>query len=153
MKGGRGMKLKDWLIKERACLDAVEWAGDRTPQQAWAQCERADWMMWFYAKSKKPDKKKALAVAIYANKLCLKEYEKNYPDDKRPRDTITRAAARAARAVRTAVWVAVWGANDAAWVAHAASCAAFWTARVADSAIAHKQICTYIRKTIKCLKI
>ena len=29
-----------------ACEDAVEWVGERTLAQAWAECERADWMLW-----------------------------------------------------------------------------------------------------------
>jgi len=38
--------LHDQLVAIRACSDAVEWVGTRTIEQAWAECERGDWMLW-----------------------------------------------------------------------------------------------------------
>ncbi len=32
-----------------ACREARKWAGDRTAQQAWDECERADWLLWWAA--------------------------------------------------------------------------------------------------------
>lgn len=29
-----------------ACDDALTWIGNRTLSRAWAECERADWMLW-----------------------------------------------------------------------------------------------------------
>ena len=40
------MTLRDQLVAIRACSDAVEWVGTRTIEQAWAECERGDWMLW-----------------------------------------------------------------------------------------------------------
>jgi len=44
------MKLKD-LFKQkkiRACEEGLEWLGDRTLAEMWAECERGDWMLWTY---------------------------------------------------------------------------------------------------------
>ncbi len=40
----------DYLISIHACSEAVEWLGDRTGAEAWALCERADWMLWLVAR-------------------------------------------------------------------------------------------------------
>ena len=44
------MKAKELLKKLNACTEAIEWVEDRTVEQAWQDCERGDWMLWFYAK-------------------------------------------------------------------------------------------------------
>ncbi len=44
------MKAKELLKKLNSCNEAIEWVGDRTIEQAWEDCERGDWMLWFYAK-------------------------------------------------------------------------------------------------------
>ena len=38
------------LDKYRACNEAIEWVGERTVEEAWAECPRGDWMLWIYAK-------------------------------------------------------------------------------------------------------
>jgi len=40
------MQFKEFLESIDACEPALEWVGDRTAEQAWAECERADWLMW-----------------------------------------------------------------------------------------------------------
>jgi len=44
------MKAKELLKKYNACNKAIEWAGDKTVQEAWDVCECGDWMLWIYAK-------------------------------------------------------------------------------------------------------
>src|SRR5690606_25137581 len=41
----------DWL-PEGACREAREWVAEQatTPEQCWARCERADWMLWLVAR-------------------------------------------------------------------------------------------------------
>lgn len=39
-------RLQTWLRGIGASEAAVEWAGDRTLQQAWDECERGDLMLW-----------------------------------------------------------------------------------------------------------
>ena len=40
------MKLKDYLDKNHACSEAVEWAGDKPVEQVVADCHRGDWLLW-----------------------------------------------------------------------------------------------------------
>jgi hypothetical protein len=40
------MTFRDELIEMGACQSAIDWVGDRTERDAWAECERADWMLW-----------------------------------------------------------------------------------------------------------
>ena len=40
-------QLQEHLEKINACQEACEWAGKRTPQEAWDQCKRADWLLWW----------------------------------------------------------------------------------------------------------
>lgn len=58
------MKLKD-LFKQRkirACFDGLEWLGDRTLSEMWAECERSDWMLWTY-QSLYPENYRELVLA------------------------------------------------------------------------------------------
>jgi hypothetical protein len=40
----------DELTKMRACPAAVDWVGDRSRATAWADCDRADWMLWYWGR-------------------------------------------------------------------------------------------------------
>ena len=42
------MTFREWLIDRHACEPALEWVGDRTLEQAWAECPRGDWMEWLF---------------------------------------------------------------------------------------------------------
>ena len=45
------MKTTKMILTELgACPDAVEWAGRKTPEKAWAMCPRADWLIWIAEK-------------------------------------------------------------------------------------------------------
>lgn len=39
-------ELRKKLKSYNACHGALVWIGDRTPYQAWRQCERGDWLLW-----------------------------------------------------------------------------------------------------------
>jgi hypothetical protein len=41
------MTLKQYLIDIGACLEVIEWIENKTLQEAWQQCDRSDWMLWF----------------------------------------------------------------------------------------------------------
>jgi hypothetical protein len=75
-------------------------------------------------------KKDSVALSIFAAELCLKEFEKLYPKDKRPRNAI-----EAARAVLTHDTAknrsAAWSARSAAWSARSAAESAWSAARSA----------------------
>ena len=40
------MSLRKKLLKIKACQDGVEWLADQTAEDAWATCQRGDWMLW-----------------------------------------------------------------------------------------------------------
>lgn len=45
------MTFRQKLIAIGACDDAVAWVGDRTLEQAWAECGVPGWMMWLCRKT------------------------------------------------------------------------------------------------------
>jgi hypothetical protein len=44
------MTFSDFLRNINACHETIKWVGNRTAQQAWNDCPRADWMLWWLAK-------------------------------------------------------------------------------------------------------
>lgn len=40
------MTFREQLIQMEACPEAVEWVGNKTLEEAWAECGRFDWMWW-----------------------------------------------------------------------------------------------------------
>ena len=107
-----------FLKKVKACYEALQMVKDKkwTMKQAWDNSPRADWMLWLYSK-RKPNKKKALMVAIYSARLSLKDFEDKYPEDKRPRQAIEAAEAVVKKdtpAAESAAWSAAWSAAGSA---------------------------------------
>jgi hypothetical protein len=109
-------------------------------KQCWSEMRVAKAWEW--------TKRDSVELAVYAAESVIGRFEKQYPDDKRPRAAIeaakawlknpcekTSAAARAARAARAAAWAA-WAAFAAARAARAASAAARDAARDAARAAA-----------------
>ena len=43
-------ELYNELRRFKACKDALDWICHRTPQEAWEQCGRGDWLLWWAAK-------------------------------------------------------------------------------------------------------
>lgn len=41
------MTLQEHLREIGACDDARAWAGELTAKEAWEQCTRPDWMLWW----------------------------------------------------------------------------------------------------------
>lgn len=82
------MKFVDKLKKMGACPTAVEWVGDKNIEQAWNECERADWMLWYLSNSKKVNRKKLVKLAAMCAETVLHLYKKQYPTDNRVRDFI-----------------------------------------------------------------
>jgi len=84
-------------------------------------------------------KKDSVAFSIYAAELCIENFEKIYPDDKRPREAIEAAKKwlidpspeneSAASSASSAAWVAESAARSAAWEAESAESA--WSAESA----------------------
>ena len=121
-------------------------------KQCWSEMRVVKWKKW--------TKKDSVSLAIFAAELVINNYEKEYLNDKRPREAIeaaklilksdtkkNRSAARsaaesaaesAARFARSAAWSAAWSAArsaESAWFARsAAESAARSAARSAESA-------------------
>jgi hypothetical protein len=58
-------EFKQHLQAIGACADAREWVGDRTAKQAWDECLRADWLLWWVARDR-GDAYAAIAGAVTA---------------------------------------------------------------------------------------
>ena len=95
-------------------------------------------------KAYKWTKKDSVALSIYVAELCLENFEKVYPSDKRPREAIEAAkkwlknpTAKNQSAAESAAWSARSAAESAAWSAESASWSAesaAWSAESAESA-------------------
>ena len=107
------------------------------------------WEQMRIVKAYKWTKKDSVAFAIYAAELVLNNYEKEHPDDLRPRQAIEAAKKvlfhdtpenrSAARSAAWSAWSAAWSAAEsAAWsaesAARSAAWSAAWSARSAESA-------------------
>ena len=60
--GADELTFRDELIALRACPEAVKWVGDRTREQAWAECERGDWTLGYAAAAGLSRKELVLAI-------------------------------------------------------------------------------------------
>ena len=56
------------LEKLSACREAIEWVKDqKSPEKAWQNCHRGDWMLWIAKKLDVDDRLLTLAKATCAN--------------------------------------------------------------------------------------
>ena len=56
------MKAKELIRAHKGCEEAIEWAVEKTVQEAWDTCQRGDWMLWIYNKCY-PDNIRELTLA------------------------------------------------------------------------------------------
>jgi hypothetical protein len=132
-------KLKTHLRLMGACREAVDWVGDRELPQAWAECERADWMLWLCGRMMDqpgwPNIKQIVGVACTIAEDALPLWEQRYPKDKTPHacleiirlwiaDKATIANVGTARRKIRYSWAAAVAAVAAAAVADVADAAA-----------------------------
>lgn len=96
-------------------------------KQCWEEMKVLKWKKW--------TKKDSVSLAIYAAELVLDNFEKKYPDDKRPREAI-EAAKKVLKEDndknRNAAWSAGSAAGNAAWSGRSAA----WSAASVESAAA-----------------
>jgi hypothetical protein len=59
--------MKSKLEKLKACREAIEWCGNRTPERAYTECERGDWLLWMAPRSGVDPKLVTLASCDCAN--------------------------------------------------------------------------------------
>ncbi len=136
-------KLMNLLQKHGACQSAKNWLNDhkiRTIGAAWKQCDRGDWMLWFWARTGRLSSQTACKIAAVCARRVLPVFQQKYPDDNRPRLAIEAAekyaenpTAENAHAAHAAAHAAA--AYAAAYTASAASAA--YAAAYAAHAAAH----------------
>ena len=169
------IKFQEWLIKHKACSEAVAWVEDKSLNQAWNQCKNPQWMMWYLNASGYKNDKKLRLFAVWCarqvrhlmtdprsiNALDVAERYANGKATDEELAAVREAAGAAAReAVREAAGEAAgeaaWAAaREAAWAAAwaaagAAAWAAAWAeARAAAGEAAGEEQCKQLRKMIK----
>lgn len=132
----RKSNFKQKLKSMDACSSDIELVGDRTEAQAWRDCHRGDWMLWYYARKYPHHKRKiVLAKAHCANTVRHLMQDKRSTDavdtalkfaiGKASRVQLDDAAHAAAHAVFAAADPAYVSANGAFAAAHAAYDAAY----------------------------
>jgi hypothetical protein len=128
---------KEWLLEKKACSEGTEWFLNQKESDAEKVIENLlrenhfNWANW--ALTKLMTVRQCRQYAIFAAEQVLEIFEKQYPDDKRPRLAIEAAKAvmennteenrRAADAAAYAANAAANAAN-AAYAAYAANAAA-----------------------------
>lgn len=139
-------ELQTKLRQLNACDDAIEWLGERSAEQAWAECERGDWMLWLIGKI---EGKYTPAMRLCACEIVRTQLHLVPAGEERPRiaiETAERYASgnatadelqEASVAAEAAADTAAEAAEAAAWVAKAAAeaaVAAVWATEAAGAA-------------------
>lgn len=117
---GHKFKLNKWYKIESEIQD---------DKQCWSEMRIVEWHRW--------TKKDSVALAIFAAELVIDNFEKEYPEDDRPRKAIEAAKAvlqsdtvKRRSAARSAAWSA-WSAGSAAWSGWSSGSA--WSAESIES--------------------
>ena len=138
--------MKKLLKRLHACVESIQWVGGRTPEQAWVECERAEWMLWLLEhKPRLTNKRTITLIACDIAETALKFVP---PGEDRPRLAIEAARDYIAGKITidqlNAAMAATWAAVDAAWAAGAAGAAgAAWAAWATS----------YLRQSVKLLAL
>ena len=94
-------------------------------------------------------KKDSVALSIFAAEMCLKEFEKLYPDDDRPRKAIDAARAVLAHDTAKNRSAARSAAGSAAWSASESARSAAWSAAWSASSAATEKIGKWFKNRVK----
>ena len=127
-------KMIQWLEKQEACPDGIEWVrkcgtGDpvrliRTAIKS-GKIEQLEWCNWGIVRLL--TKRERVMYAVYAAQQCLHLFEKKYPGDDRARTAIEAARRYTKRQTRANV-SAAWSAGSAAGSAARSAGSADWSA-------------------------
>ena len=140
------MTLQEHLETIGACAPAREWAGTHTAKEAWEQAERADWLLWWAARTPANTQADIVKAACACARTVLHlvgtgeerprlaiEAAENWANS--PIEVNKAAAEAAARAAaEAAAWAAAEAAEAAARAAEAAASAAWAAAKAAEAA-------------------
>lgn len=169
MPGEGPVTDREYLLSIRACGDALEWLGDRSIAEAWLDCPRGEWMLWWaprcpsFVANGDLHRRIGLAACEIARTALV-----HVPaDDLRPLraietterfwrgevtlDEVARAAAWGSTRATRAAWAAAEATRAAgvAWAAAAAWAEVDWEA----SAKAHRQYADIVRRYISAEEI
>jgi hypothetical protein len=141
--------VSDLIRQYQPCYDALKWAENyTTPEDAWRECKRGDWMLWILGRLSGPpegdSRKKLVLCACECARIALPLFERRWPGDNRVRkclDTAERwargdATIQELREARRAAADAAYTAHAYAAAAYAADAAAAYAADAADAAAA-----------------
>jgi hypothetical protein len=134
--------LHDHLVRLGACKPAIEWASGKTIEQAWAECERGDWLLWL-AISAGVDRRRVVLAACACARLSLPHVPAG---EMRPLKAIetTEAWARGDAGVTLSDVAAAASAADAA----ASAADAAFAAGAAGAATTHRQCADIVHSHI-----
>ena len=119
--------LAKHLHRLGACSESLIWIEGRTPKQAWEACDRADWLLWWAAKTSVNSHQQVVLAACACARLALRHVP---PGEDRPQLAIEAAERWAAnpnvrsRADASAAAAAAYAAYAAAYAAYADAAAA-----------------------------
>jgi len=72
--GSESVAFKDKLKLMSADEGFIEWVGGRTLKEAWAECQRGDWMLWLAARSPDVDLKTLTMAKVRCARLATAAY-------------------------------------------------------------------------------
>ena len=134
--------LVEFLKRNHACGESLQWLGDRDLVQTWADCERGDWLLWLAAKAG-IDCKRLVMAACACARLSLMHVRVG---EERPRIAIETAEAwcrgeatieQVREARKNAAARAAAGTGPAGAAGDAAATAAYAATRAATYAAAY----------------
>jgi hypothetical protein len=145
--------LQQQLVNLQACPEARAWVGERDLATAWAECERADWMLWFASKLG-VDRKLLVKAACACARTAMPFVPKK---EARPLKAIETAEAwcrreasiEEVRAAAVAAYAAAYAHAAYAYAARAAYADADAAAADAAKVSSQKQCADLVRSIIK----
>jgi hypothetical protein len=124
--------MKNILKKLRACEESVEWVGDRTPEQAYNDCPRGDWLLWLFQRTNPED----LQLLVLATGHCANTVRHLMTDSRSTNAVDVTIAFGGGRASKEELDAARVAARDATTAVIAAATTTATTTATATSFIA-----------------
>ena len=130
--------FKPELKKLNACSEAVKWAGDKSLEKIWEECERGDWMLWLIHKSELCDLKLKTLIKVECAELVA-----HFLTDERSKNALIVARNFAEG---NATIEELNTAADAAYAAYAAAAYAYAAADARENTL--KKCADIVRKNL-----
>lgn len=138
------MKIdENWLVKNNACNDWIKWFSSQKETDAVAVVrsllreKKLDWANSIIVRIL--DRKHKIKYAVFSAEQVIHIFEKEHPDDERPRDAIRAVLAVVENYTKEDKVEAIDSALAASWAADSSDGAAAWAAvsasRAAESAL------------------